>query len=341
MSRIVLPCLAPLAALAMATVGCAPGTPRPPTAHPAATCALAPADSAWLARAITGWHDIGERALELDPGPLPPLVLFDTRCVYDVTVGQRWSVTAAAHGGAVRLPNGRTIPPIGIGITSPARGDSTLFLALALPDAWSADPRYRGANETRLGWEQYLVTAFSHEMAHARMLPGLLPRLRTLEVAIFPDTLEDNLVQDRFRRVLPFARSVARETEMLGRAFRARTTATRAAYVRAALEMIRQRRGQYYTGNLSSWGELEQVFLDLEGVAQWTALHLAHGSARLPAGEQMDRLLARFRSTSEFWSEDQGLMMILVLDQMRPDWQQRMITSNGGTAFDLLAEAVR
>lgn len=277
--------------------------------------------------------------LKLDPRPLAPLVLFDPRCVYHVTANDSWKVTAAAHGGAVRLPNGRSIPPVGIGITSPSKGDSTLFLALALPEAWRTDPRYRASHETRADWEEYLVTAFSHEMTHASMLPWMLPRLRELEAAIYPDTMEDNLVQDRFRRVPAFAQSIARETDLLQRALMARSADLRLEHLRAALAMMRARRDRYYVGELAAWGDAEQVFLDLEGVAQWVSLHVTTRSVTLPRGVAFASLLTRFRATREFWSEDQGLMLILVLDAMVPAWQHRMFRRGGLTAVQLLEAA--
>ena len=327
-------------ALTLLAGGCLrPETETRPEPAGAAPCAFGDADSAWLARAVGEWRRVGERALELEPLPLPPLVLFDTRCAYHVTADSSWKVTAVAHGGLVRLPNGRAIPPVGIGITSPATGDSTLFLALALPDAWRVDPRYRTSTETRADWEDYLVTAFSHEMTHARMLPTMLPRLREIEPAIYPDTMEDNLVQDRFRRVPAFARSVARETDLLQRALTARSAADRLAYLRAALAAMRARRAQYYVGDLAAWSDAEQVFLDLEGIAQWVSLHVSTRSVTLPRGDAFTLLLSRFRATREFWSEDQGLLMILVLDAMVPAWQERMLRRGGASAFQLLEEA--
>lgn len=327
-------------ALTLLAGGCAHSrTPLIPGPAGSAPCAFGGADSAWLARAIGEWRRVGERALDLERGALPPLVLFDTRCTHHVTANEPWTVTSAAHGGAVRLPNGRSIPPVGIGITSPSRGDSTLFLALALPEAWRADPRYRTANETRAGWEDYLVTAFSHEMTHARMLPTILPRLRELEPAIYPDTMEDNLVQDRFRRVPAFAQSIARETDLLHRALLARSPDVRLEYLRAALSTMRARRDRYYVGDLAAWGDAEQVFLDLEGVAQWVSLHVTTRSLTLPRGDALSSLLRRFRATREFWSEDQGLMLILVLDAMVPAWQDRMLRRGGATAVQLLEEA--
>jgi hypothetical protein len=296
-----------------------------------------------LTRAISQWRQIGEPLLRIGSEPLPPVILFDTGCAYHVNPVERWSVTGSPHDGTIRLPNGRSIQPIGVGITSPTSGDTGVFLAIALPAAWRADPRY-GTSETRAGWERYLVGAFAHEMTHARMLPYLLPRLRMLEAAVFPDTIEDNAIQNRFGGDRVFAQSIQTETELLYRAAVAPSTSMRTQYVRTALTLMRERWDRYYVGDLAQWSELEQVFLDLEGVAQWVAFNVRWGgetgASRSP-GSLFDRLLSRFRDNREFWSEDQGLLLVLALDAIVPDWQLQLLAPSAPTAYELLSRAVQ
>ena len=305
-------------------------------------CSFAPEDSTWLARAMSNWTQVGEKLLRVESRPFPFLILFDDECVYQVNPGDRWHVTAEPHRGSVRLPNGRAIAPIGVAITSPTVHDTGVFLAIALPDAWRADPRY-SAFETRSGWERYLVGAFAHEMTHARMLEYLLPRLRALEAAIYPDTVEDNAIQNRFGHDRDFAQSIRSETELLYRATVTPTTSTRMQHAREAQELMRARWNRYYVGDFQPWRELEQVFLDLEGVAQWVAFHVRYGPdvgvSRAP-GSTFVRVLDRFRDAGEVWSEDQGLLLIFTLDALVPDWQRQLLKPRPPTAFELLSNAV-
>ena len=324
----------------MVAAACSSRTGTPPTlATNAPNCQFAAADSAWLSTAIAGWRRIGEPRLQQRAVPLPHLVLFDPGCVHRLDVSSTgWRVRSAGHEGRIRLPNGHVIPPIGVGITSPTANDTAIFLALALPESWRGDPRYRGTNDSRQNWERYLVEAFTHEMAHAVMLPGLLRRLRALEASIYPDTLEDNLVQSRFRGNRDFARAVARETDLFYRVAQGSTLRIRREYARLALASMQERRQRYYVGELASWGEMEQTFLDLEGVAQWAAF--GHAAGTLPPGPTFQRVLAQFRPTREFWSEDQGFAMILALDALVPAWQSRLISATPTTSFDLLSQAL-
>jgi hypothetical protein len=180
-------------------------------------------------------------------------------------------------------------------------------------------------------------------MSHARMLPFLLPRLRALEAAIYPDTVEDNVIQNRFRSDRSFAQSIQTESDLFYHAVTAPSRSMRMQYVRTALALMRERWDRYYVGDLSHWSELEQVFLDIEGIAQWVAFHVrwgaAMGAARSP-GSLFDRLLTRFRDNREFWSEDQGILMIMALDALVPDWQRQILAANAPTAYELLERAV-
>ncbi len=315
--------------------------PRDIAAPPVAAtspCVMSAEDSLWLEDAVGAWQRTRQRALQLASEPMPLMILFDLRCAHRIVWRDPRSVTASPHGGVIKLPNGRSIPRTGVGVTSPTLDDTAIFLALALPDVWRADPRYRDMRDTRRSWERYLTGAFIHEMTHARMLPQYLPRLRALEAAVYPDTMEDNAVQNRFGKDTRFAESVSRETDLLYRAVSATNRRVRMELVAAALARIRERRARYYVGDFAAWSELEQTFLDIEGVAQWAAFMNARGPTQRE--DTFERALARFRAGTEFWSEDQGLGLILALDALVPGWQARVFAREPTTSLDLLAEAI-
>lgn len=299
---------------------------------------MAITDSLWLTSAVDAWERTSQRALQLPHEPLPLIILFNRRCAFRVIWRDSLRMSGAPHGNAIRLPNNRTIQPVGIGVTSPTLKDTALFLALALPDVWAADPRYRAINDTRVSWERYLTRAFIHEMTHARMLPSILPQLRALEAFVYPDTIEDNAVQNRFGKDRAFAAAIVRESDLLYRAASATNRKMRMELASSAIALMRARRARYYTDDLASWAELEQTFLDMEGVAEWAAL--MHTRSTVRRDETFEHTLARFRASREFWSEDQGLSLILALDALVPGWQARMFARQPASSLELLAQAV-
>jgi hypothetical protein len=292
-------------------------------------------DSAWLTSSLRAWDLTRERILRLPPAPLPLIILFDRRCAYRVSVGQRVEIAASEHQGAIDLPNDRTIGVRAFGMASPTTNDSTFFLTLALASVWRTDPQYRHSSAN---WEQYVTGAFVHEMTHARMLRAMVPRLRALAPALYPDSIRDDVVQDRFANEPLFAASVARETELLYRVASERNSSMRVGVARSALEMIRTRRARYYTGELEPWFELEQAFLDLEGVAQWAAF--SHARATFHRQFSFLDALERFRSGEQFWSQDEGLALFLALDALDNQWQARFFAEPRVSSLDLIARAI-
>jgi hypothetical protein len=298
-------------------------------------CVLPTEDAGWLASAVDAWQYTRERVLRLDDEPMPLIVLFDRRCAYRVRVADGIAIDGAAHHGAIQLPNDRAIDVRAFGMASPARNDSSFFLALALASVWRTDPQYRAAAGD---WLQYLTGAFVHEMTHARMLRTMLPLLRQMAPALYPDSIRDDVVQDRFANDPLFATSVKRETELLYRAATSRSRSARIDLARAALDMIRMRRARFYVGELEPWFEIEQAFLDLEGVAQWAAF--SHARATFHRRFSFSDALERFRSGEQFWSQDQGLALFLALDALDDDWRSRFFAEPRVSALDLLARAL-
>jgi hypothetical protein len=293
-------------------------------------------DTRWLAAALDAWQYTRQELLQLSSEPIPPVILFDRRCAYRIAItADRLAVISNEHRGSIDLPDGRSIEPRPLGMASPTADDSTVFLILALPEVWRTDPIYRRSQEN---WQQYLTGAFIHEMTHSRMLRSLLPRIRRFAPTISPDTVRDDAVQDRFGRDPGFAASVARETDLLLRAASSASRALRVDFARAALSLIRARRARYFVGDLAPWSQIEQTFLDLEGVAQWAAF----SNERTTTNRRMtfERAINRFRHGEQYWSQDQGLALFLALDALVPGWQARIFSPEPATSLDLLAEAV-
>ena len=84
---------------------------------------------------------------------------------------------------------------------------------------------------------------------------------------------------------------------------------------------------------------LEDVFLTLEGVGNWTALGYmqAPEGLRLPPADAMRRL----RGDGQSWTQDEGLALFLVLDALVPQWQRRVLAREAISGFALLSEAAR
>jgi hypothetical protein len=338
-------------------------------------CDLSVNDASWVQRALDGWELVRRDFLQLPPGALPWIVLFDASCQWHLNPpdlrllpesrsltpspltfhGSGVDVQALAHSGTVLLPNRVEIPIEVKAATALYRNGRMTFLVMAMPSVWRANRQH--AKNPHL--DEYLLGAFTHEMTHTRQLVPINRRLRQLiGSADMPDRLTDDVIQERFQKEPGFTRLVERERDLLFRAAGLTDPALRRQTASQALAMISDRRARYYSGRNTPYAEIESLFLTMEGVGQWAAYKLieargalgmkdagrgpapvstARGSSRADAALDPLRLV---RDNRRYWSQDQGLALFLLLDLLVPDWQARIFQPVPASPLILLEDAL-
>jgi len=293
---------------------------------------MSESDAAWSRAAVEAWEFTRTGLLVLDGMVDPPtVVLFDATCVYRRDGRDDWE--SASHKGAVPLPDGNTLPPRVTSFASPYNGDRRAFLAMALPTVWAA-----GGVTSTLGLETLMTAVFVHEMTHTRQFYDFAPRLAEATSRYnLPDDLDDDAVQTRFETVPAFSAGIAAERELLFRAAAAADPSVARDLARRARTRIDARRASYFVGDDIRYTELEDLFLTMEGIAQWASyrwlIHPQGGGHVAPA------TLDAFRRGGRRWSQDEGLALFLVIDRLVPDWRARAFTGRA-SALELLAIAV-
>jgi hypothetical protein len=142
------------------------------------------------------------------------------------------------------------------------------------------------------------------------------------------------MVQTRFEDNAEFKASVEKERDILLAGFTGDEAAAGAA-AREALALIRARRLEWYTGDNAAFGEFEDTYLTLEGIGQFAGYSwLVHpeGGARMPA-----QAIALMRT--KWWSQEEGLAIMLIVQRLVPDWRERAFADKPATALELLALA--
>jgi hypothetical protein len=304
-------------------------------AQPTNPCVMSAPDVAWLKRALDAWHLSLRDTLHVTRSAEPlTTVFFDMTCVYRGTADI--ARKGEPHDGAIRLPDGKTLPPQVASFAAPYDDNRRTFMAMALPEIWRA----AGVN-SELTLETLMVSVFVHEMTHTRQfavinqaIDGFAERYK------LGDDLNDDMVQNRFRDTPEFVADIDAERALLFRAAAASTTdADARAAAREALARINARRARHYTGDDVKFSELEDVFLTMEGVGQWAAYKwLVHPKG---GGFAPENALPWFRRGGRQWSQDEGLAIFLVIDRLVPGWTPRVFEKQPATALRLLAEAAR
>ena len=214
--------------------------------------------------------------------------------------------------------------------TSLYRNSHGAFFVMAMPSVWQTK---EVSKPTRA---EYLQGVFSHEMTHTRLLVGINRRVRELarkNELVYP--INDDVIQAEFHRTHGFEAAFNRERDQFYRAALEPDPARRRDLTTKALDMVRLRHARFYTGPTAAYAELESLFLTMEGVGQWAAYKLT----QLRAGGN-DVALRLVRDNRKYWSQDEGLALFLLVDEMVPNWQSRIFTGTPASPFALLEEAV-
>jgi hypothetical protein len=320
-------------------------------ATPLRDCRLSSADRAWMIRTIDVWERTSTSELKLPGAPLPWMVFFDAGCAWHVRPAQpipdalknrhllrdrplalangRALVSRVDHGGTVVLPDGAEVPARLMTFAGTFGEPRRAFLVMAMPSVWRADPRHTDNADL----ERLVRSVFVHEMSHTRQAATFGSRIDAIVTAHkLGNDVDDDMVQRRFDKVDAFRESYERERDLLFSA----AAGHRKEDVVSALAVRKERRERHLSGDLAYLGELESIFLDMEGVANWAGYR-----ASVLDGESDADALRIMRGTKRFWSQEEGLALFLALDAFVPGWQRQVFTEQPASAWDLLASAVR
>jgi hypothetical protein len=303
-----------------------------------ATCTLTEAEARWIQTVLGGWEQVGPEILELQPQGLPWMVLFNKSCAWhlaaDTTIlagadlvstgltysGEGIPVGAKPHGNGVWLPNGSAIPVGGTAFTSiyvDAAGEQEPFVAFALMEVWRERFPPDAGPEFVARMEATFLGVAIHELVHTRQIKDVARRVEEWRSQYtLPEHLGDRMVEERFRDEPGFREAHDAETDLLYRAASEIDLEHKQALVRAALSLIRARQAEHFTGAAAIYKQLEELFLNMEGVAVWAAYKFSQLDPAYDIGIGDDLVASRARNT---WAQDQGLALYLLIDELVPD----------------------
>jgi hypothetical protein len=100
---------------------------------------------------------------------------------------------------------------------------------------------------------------------------------------------------------------------------------------------MRERRARWFVGDNAPFAAIDDVFLTMEGMGQL----LIYRYLRSPEGGAASEAEAieGVRRGRRWWSQDEGLALMLVVDRLVPDWQQRAFRDPDWRAERLLTAA--
>ena len=324
-----------------------------PSRTAALQCSLTESDSRWTQDVLDDWTRASRDFLEIDPEPLPGMVLFDSSCVWHLGTevgdspgsdrldtplrfaGRPVPVQARTHDGTVMLPNGARIPAEIVAVAIPGAADRDAFLVLALPELWRRHPQ--ASRDPHLAIR--ISSVALHEMIHTRQLFDLQRRVQAIGQRFdLPARFDDDVVEDRFGDSAEYRRMFATERDLLYNAVAESNLEHSFTLIVRADSIAQRRRERFFTGNDEVYAELEGLFLNMEGVAEWVRFKSYQADPSWPSDDA--DIIAFLRGQQNNWSQDGGLALVLLLDRMVPDWKRQVLGPPMPSPWAVLREAI-
>lgn len=276
-------------------------------------------------------------------------VLFDDRYVYstsDVTIVNGESIVGKdllnlslkwkkkLHEGLLTLPDGSSVP---VGMMCFAAENSisdTAFFVMPLTDFWAK----QGVDSKTLKLEDLVTGVFLHEFSHTQQMDNFGKKISELILQYeLGDEVNDDFIQDSFGKDSIFTESYNKEVIYFSKAIDSKNESFDQDLI-LGIQQMESRRKLFYWDYKTYLAEIEDIFLTMEGLGQYTMyLWLTHEK-----GANLDRTLAieGVRRGKKIWSQDQGFLLFLVLEKyISPkQWAYKMFSSEMLFITDLLKE---
>jgi len=313
-------------------------------------CAPDNADIEWLGQTLRVWDKTRKDALYIPSANLPWLILFDESCVLHVNLDlavfkptekaknkitfarRTFDVYRLAHDGKIKLPNNDEIPARLLSFASNYGDGKKSFLVSAMPSIWKKSENLK----TEKNLDALVRGVFVHEMTHT-FHGHYYARLDELEERLSGvENFDDDIIQNLFGKNEEFRKAYETEHDLLFRAISEPKISRKRELAKAALDSIRQRRQRFFSGADVVYAEIEDIFLTMEGAANWAAYKSA--SAQGLSEAEAFKLIRR---SGKYWSQDEGIALFAVVDSLLPKWQKKVFGKSAVSVIDLLAEAVR
>lgn len=292
-------------------------------------------------RALGAWDRLDRERINTDRQARPAIHVFDSACLYAlapsesgaVQVGLRsFDVRAFAHEGLIDIGDGDPSPVGKIAFaTNDETGGPPVFV-IALPDIWAADAA------DRRDPDQLFMSVFMHEFSHVQHMVGLAARFEALAATGYSSMrLGDDVMQRTFADDPEYKAAWQREMEIFTAAASSNDTETAATLLREGRELMNERRKRWLSGpDRQGWAEADDIFLTLEGAGQWAGFTWMSD----PQGAGLTRAAALSAMRTRWWSQEEGMMIMLALDKVLPQWPALTFGSEAMTIDELLERAL-
>ncbi len=318
----------------------------------AETCMLKSNEREWIEHTLNLWQKVSRDSLRLKSASLPWTLVFDETCVWHInpdlslsspnlpddsaktklTFARKFmDVYGIVHKGRIMLPDKQQIPPQLLTFAAPYGDGEKSFLVSAMPSIWQKAPHLK----TEVNLNALIRSVFVHEMTHTRH-QNFFDRLNRIEKQYaFSENFDDDIIQNHFSKKDDFRKAFEAERDLLYQSVGETDRQRKVQLAKNALAAIQTRHRQFFVGKDAIYKEVEDIFLTMEGAANWAAYRsaIAEGMSKTDA-------VKLIRRGGKYWSQDEGLAIFLLVDSFLPGWQKKVFGKSAVSIIDLLQKAI-
>jgi hypothetical protein len=300
-------------------------------------CTLVKRDADWLAQAVSAWRYASRGFMQLDLSNPIDVYIMNSGCLLKssdamtTTGAPTW--TASRFVGTALLDGKMEVRPSPLSFAGNIDGQA--FFVMSTPSVWQSvedgDP---------FTLDQLMTAVWIHEGAHAVQNKTYFAQfIRAAQRLNLPEDWNDDSIQGRFENNPEFSASIDRETELLFAAASATSLQQARELANEALRLIEARRARWYVGESAGLGEVEDIFLTLEGSGQWAGYTWLID----PTGGNVaqDVAVTGFLKRGKWWSQVQGAALMLATDRIGgPGWRRHAFGDGQAAGMELLKAAL-
>ena len=240
----------------------------------------------------------------------------------------------AIHNDSILLPD-KTMVPIGLmSFAAEIPGEkSKSFFVMPLPTYWEKS----GVTSKELGLENLVTGVFIHEFSHTQQMQNFGKSMTQFEKGNnFDVNFSDDIVQNLFSKDSSYSTLYNGEVRSFYQSLQNQEIDT--ILVRDALRIMTKRQGEYFKEKFTSLKEIDNFFLTMEGLGQYS-MYLWLSNSK---GGNIERSTAikGVRRGGRWWSQDEGFALFLILDKLsRPNiWVKNMFGHTTENVVDLIVK---
>jgi hypothetical protein len=208
---------------------------------------------------------------------------------------------------------------------------SQSFFVMPLPSFWEQ----AGVKSKELGLDNLITGVFIHEFSHSQQMQNFGKAASGYEKLYdFGVEFSDDIVQTLFGKDSSYLSIYREENAHLFNAVK--NGSLNKSEFKQGWALMKKRQSVYFKGRYEHLGQVEDLFLTMEGLGQYSMFcWLIH-----PAGGNIKRELAieGVRRGGKWWSQDEGFALFLILEQLSApsDWAGQLFGMKPGSVFRLI-----